>query len=732
MELDELKTKENLRDYVSRTLTKSKHGLYCCPACGSGTRTGGSDGALSVDGNLWQCFACGRGGSVIDLIMAVEGKTLPEATKRLRELYDPDYNSREVYSWGDSIDISNVPAAEPKQPKQEGTKTMNEQGQKQGQGQNDVPDIKRDFRNYFKRCRKRIDETSYPFERGLDRETVEKFKLGFDPSWISPTAEAKRKLEDEERKKAGQDPLPPLTPTPRLIIPLSDYNYLARDTRPDDQIPDWQKGIKKMNVGKDKPLFNTKAMKNPLCFFVVEGELDCMSIEQAGGSCVALGSTVKAKAFCELLQQLDITKTGTVIICLDNDEAGQKAADKIENACTTKGFDFIRANVSGAYKDPNEYLINDRRGFYAAVRGIIQQIRAERLKEYEEGNAAATIAEFMNRTNTEGETIPTGFEKLDEFLDGGLHPGLYFLGAVPSLGKTTMLLQMAEQIASNRYPAGTQQVIPGRDVIFFSLEQSKEDLISKSLSRRTYEKSMAAGKKEKLAKTNMSILRRNWKDWPQEDWDNFYLCKTELERDIGKTLRIIESVGDVGIEEVTEVVKRHIAITGNRPVLIIDYIQIMKPYDPRMTDKQNTDRITTALKRLSRDENIPIIGISSFNRENYFQRVSITSFKESGAIEYGSDVLMALAPANMDDGSGDKERKANRELVNKCKAEHQRKIELYILKNRNGKITGEKNRLTFLYTAMFNHFKEIEPMEADYLHYFDDGTPATTGKTKRL
>ena len=48
------------------------------------------------------------------------------------------------------------------------------------------------------------------------------------------------------------------------------------------------------------------------------------------------------------------------------------------------------------------------------------------------------------------------------------------------------------------------------------------------------------------------------------------------------------------------------------------------------------------LKRLSRDYKLPLIGISSFNRDSYTEAVSMKSFKESGAIEYSSDVLMGL------------------------------------------------------------------------------------------
>ena len=310
---------------------------------------------------------------------------------------------------------------------------------------------------------------------------------------------------------------------------------------------------------------------------------------------------------------------------------------------------------------------------------------------------------------------------MDNFLDGGLHPGLYILGAISSIGKTTFCLQLAEQIATDRFPQGTQEVIPGRDVLFFSLEQSKDDLISKSLSRRTYDKSMQAGQMDKLAKFNMTILRREtWQKWTQAEWDTFWACQEELQRLTQNHLFIVEAVGDYGIEEVTRDVKNHVAVTGRKPIVIIDYLQIMRPYDERMADKQNIDRTTSALKRLSRDYDIPIIAISSFNRESYWQQVTMTSFKESGSVEYSSDCLLALSPAGVVDAKNDEEKRKNRETIEKTKNADVRKIELHVLKNRNGRITNKEHRLYFDYTAKFNHFKETKE---SYLSNFDNGNP---------
>ena len=123
-------------------------------------------------------------------------------------------------------------------------------------------------------------------------------------------------------------------------------------------------------------------------------------------------------------------------------------------------------------------------------------------------------------------------------------------------------------------------------------------------------------------------------------------------------------------------------------------------YDIKATDKTNTDKAVLELKRLSRDYKIPVIGISSFNRDSYSNKVSMKSFKESGAIEYGSDVLIGLQLKGADDKNFD---------VDKEKQKDPREVELVILKNRNG-ATGKK--VNYKYYPMFNFFEEVH--DGDY------------------
>ena len=178
-----------------------------------------------------------------------------------------------------------------------------------------------------------------------------------------------------------------------------------------------------------------------------------------------------------------------------------------------------------------------------------------------------------------------------------------------------------------------------------------------------------------------------------------------------ENIRITEGVGDVGVKQIKEKTEEYIKYTGKPPVIIIDYMQILAPYNEKYTDKQNTDKNVLELKRISRDYQIPVIGISSFNRESYKNPVSMASFKESGAIEYSSDVLLGLQYNGWDyqEKETEKDRLSRIILLNKNMEETARKggsqaIQVKILKNRNGR----RGSILFNFIPMFNYFKPYE------------------------
>lgn len=331
----------------------------------------------------------------------------------------------------------------------------------------------------------------------------------------------------------------------------------------------------------------------------------------------------------------------------------------------------------------------------------IEQEQGEKTINLEREAVAYYLNDFLQeiKRNREGKAISTGFDNLDKIFDGGLYPGLYFVGANSSLGKTTLILQIADFIAGS-----------GRGVLIFSLEMSRSELIAKSLSRMSLLKSLEKYGNQKYAKTTRGVLIGKYNDIESE------LISQSLREyaEVGQNLYISEGIGDVGIKEITNQIKQYTDIKGIPPVVVIDYIQILSPYDLKMTDKQNVDRNVLELKRLSRDFQIPVIGISSFNRENYKTPVSMASFKESGAIEYSSDVLLGAQYDGWD--YQDKEKESDRlyrlnhireEMDRRAKNGEPLKIQLKILKNRN----GSRGSVFFEFFPRFNYFR---PCESDH------------------
>lgn len=657
---DELRREGYLRQYVERITAISpkagkSHGkpMYQCPFCGSGTGRSktGAFGLYEEKGvQKWKCQSCGEGGDIFDLIGQYEHiADFPEQLKRAAEIF------------GLNLDIDFCTGAKP----QAAAKTK----------QQSAPEVE-NFIAFYREAHSHINETDYWQRRGLTRETVERFNLGYCAAWRHPTA------------AAG-------TPTSaRLIIPITPYSYLARAI--DASTPKEYAKQKARCGNHDENLsywaFNAQTLvtaQRPI--YIVEGEIDAMSIVQAGGEAVALGSIANVKAF---LRQVDRDRpTQPFIISLDNEEKESvgKAVEALKVGLSERGILAAEYNVAGDYKDANDALVNSPAAFATQVNdaeAVIAEARRERVAAYMNNAASAHIDEFLDGIAASVDTppTPTGFDNLDTELGGGLYEGLYIIGAISSLGKTTLAMQIADQIAEG-----------GRDALIFSLEMSRTELMAKSISRNTIKRVQADPSLRTMnAKTARGIttgaLYKGYSDIEKE------LIKAAVEdyRAYARHIFISEGIGDIGVTQIRETVSEHIRLTGNKPVVIVDYLQILAPHDPRASDKQNIDKAVLELKRVSRDYKIPVIAISSFNRDNYKTEVNQAAFKESGAIEYGSDVLIGMQLSGM-------KKNISEEEITQKKQANPREVELVILKNRNGRVGFT---VQYSYYAMFNYFEE--------------------------
>jgi replicative DNA helicase len=515
--------------------------------------------------------------------------------------------------------------------------------------------------------------TQRGFTEDEAKALIERYQLG------SATIQAKN--HDTDRVETWQV----------LVIPTSESSYTARNL--DLQATH---GARVVNSVGNACMFNEKAFQDAESpIYIVEGEIDALSIISQGGEAVALGGCNPNMLKRKLK---DLKKAGklakqTLIIATDSDEAGKEAAQKIADVLGELDLSFILPpfELYDKYKDANEYLSKNRQGFSDMIQntaGMIKRAREEIVKAYKKSKSAhARLDDFMYGIKASVNTKPvsTGFERLDAILGGGLYEGLTVVGAISSLGKTTLVMQMADAMAK----AGT-------DVLIFTLEMSEGELMSKSISRETFLECKEKRLDTRLAKTARGITdgSRYLTYKPQE----VELIQKGVLRygEYAEHIYIYEGVGDISAKEVTQKVKDHIRITGNKPAVVIDYMQILAPYNERMTDKQNVDKNTLELKRLSRDCKIPVIAISSFNRESYTTKAAMTAFKESGSLEYTASVLIALQLK----GTGTKDFN-----IEEAKAQNPREIELKVLKNRGAAMPLMP--LSLNYYPMFNYFKEV-------------------------
>lgn len=647
--------KERLTEYVESLTDHSSKGnrkAYICPICGSGTGRS-KTGAFTItpEGTSWKCFACDRGGDVLDLIGYVEGlENYKDKIARAGELFNLDIEQGTGYQ------------------KQDKT------GQNTHTHMNIHTEEKENYLTLYSEARKHIKETDYPRKRGLSDEILERFGIGYIAEWRHP--------------KVSQN----VPTSPRLIIPVSQTCYLARDTRENNNIPDAQKNYAKSKVG-GMDLFNSIAFTNnadqPI--FIVEGEIDALSIMEVGGVAVGLGSTGNVKNLVNTLDGKKLERP--LLLALDNDLTGRTKQKELGELLQAKKIPYKITNLmADGVKDPNEMLVRNREDLKNRVEDAINSIKDDK-ESYLETSTDNYIQDFLNGITNSVNTpcISTGFKGIDEALDGGLYEGLYIVGAISSLGKTTLITQIADQVAE-----------AGHDVLIFSLEMARTEIMAKSISRNTIKEVVENGGEVKNAKTARGITAGSrYESYSNTEKD---LIKKAVTRygEYANHIYITEGVGDVGAQQIRETVEKHVQYTGNTPLVIIDYLQILAPYNDRATDKQNTDKAVMELKRISRDFKTPVIGISSFNRDNYNNPVSMQSFKESGAIEYSSDILIGLQLK----GAGTKDPETNKSFdPTEAKKKNPREIELVVLKNRNGQ-TGTK--IDLLFYPLFNYFTEVE------------------------
>lgn len=244
--------------------------------------------------------------------------------------------------------------------------------------------------------------------------------------------------------------------------------------------------------------------------------------------------------------------------------------------------------------------------------------------------------------------ISTGFNGLDSMLAGLQKSDLVILAARPSVGKTSLALDIARQAAMrNKASVG-----------IFSLEMAKEQLVDRFI----------------CAEANVDLWKmRTGRLSEQGENDEF--------RRIGHALGALSEskifIDDTAMANVMEIrtKARRLQMEHGLDLLVIDYLQLMESRSRSESRVQEVAEITRALKGIARELNIPVLALSQLSRAVEARTPAIpklADLRESGSIEQDADVVLFIYRKEMDKTSHETQ-------------DGEKNIaDIYIAKHRNG------------------------------------------------
>jgi replicative DNA helicase len=223
--------------------------------------------------------------------------------------------------------------------------------------------------------------------------------------------------------------------------------------------------------------------------------------------------------------------------------------------------------------------------------------------------------------------ISTGIHSLDGRMGGLQRSDLIVLAGRPGMGKTSLATNIAYNIAASYEPEvqadGSFKAKNGGVVGFYSLEMSSEQLATRIISEQT--------------EVSSSKIRRG--DISEADFEKLVACSQMMQ----KVPLFIDQTGGISIAQLSARARRLKRQRG-LDCLVVDYIQLMtgsgKSSDNRV---QEITQITTGLKALGKELNVPIIALSQLSRQvesREDKRPQLSDLRESGSIEQDADVVL--------------------------------------------------------------------------------------------
>ncbi len=668
-----------IRDAInSRPLTdfyrleKSRGGEYVCPICGSGTHKN-KTGALSIrkSDNRVTCFGSGH----------CFGEKGQDTLGALRQLL-AGQTEREIFAYcGYQMTGTGRPSAAADFAGEAEETQKNRQKPAESGNSEPAHSFTEEIDRYAAALAGSEGE-AYLLGRGFTRETMQRFKLGYD---------AQRHC---------------------VTIPYNPQGsyYGRRSLLPEEKIPDGKGKYDKLPraIAGAEPLFNGSALYSGDIVFVTEGALDAISIAQAGGAAVALNGT----GFNKLIDQLKKKPTAAaIVLCLDNDDAGRTATaaigaalDEIGAFCVTGTAAIMGEAQDPAEaeyrKDPNEVL---QRNGAEALRQAVTETADETRRQYgmaqqaaeaerQQHTGAGMVDAFLTAIQTRKyEPMPTGITDIDRALDGGfMRQWLILLGAAPGAGKTALAQWIFEGMAKR-----------GTACVYLNLEMSREQILARSFSR------LAARRGHKI-RTNVILQGYRWTD---EQRAAIMDAAGEYKDTIAP--RMIYNPD--GVTANLDSILAYIESEAQRaekaempaPCVVLDYLQIVSG-EPREDAASVIKRAVSGLKDYAVKHNTLVFVIIAHNRaSNSTGAVSMESGRDTSALEYSADLQLALTFTKCLKRDGQKAKSPD-DLTD----DERKEITLRIVKGRFGGMGREVdlhfNGETMTYTQTAKDFIEVD------------------------
>ncbi len=261
--------------------------------------------------------------------------------------------------------------------------------------------------------------------------------------------------------------------------------------------------------------------------------------------------------------------------------------------------------------------------------------------------------------------LPTGFKDLDTLLSGLQKQDLIILAARPSVGKTTLALDIARLSAT----------LHDKSVLIFSLEMSSQQLVDRMLSAQSRVNAWNLRTGNLSSDRDFSNLR--------DALDKLAKAKMYIDDQAGNSITRMKSLA------------RRIKAEKGLDLIVVDYLQLMttsKNYDSMVNQ---VTEISRSLKSLAKELDVPVLALSQLSRavEARGGKPRLSDLRDSGSIEQDADVVMFM---HREDRGKDESEKTNivEILIEKHRNGPVGKVELYFDEKTTTFLTMEKSSLS--------------------------------------